>query len=476
MMQKTLTNYRLKAFCGCLLCLSLMCSIKAQNLRTAYFMKDAPYRMKSNPSLMPNRGYLYVPFVGSIYASASSSSLGFNDMIDLFSDKKFYNNESLMSRLSDRNKINVEQSTDLFAMGWYKGDNFWSINVGVRTDIGGEVSKSVFDFLRETDSETIDWSGKQYDLVGNNWDINSYAEVGLGYARAINEKLSVGAKFKVLLGAGNMKFRTNRIYISTHLPQDPNHILPEELASYHAQIKVDAQLEGSFKGWTLDENNQDPNNTYIDDVSFKGYGIAGVGGAVDLGVSYKPFRNVTLSASVLDLGFINWDKNSSVFAQAKEDIDYKGSDYPLTAEGLAQFSADASNFLDRVDHGDLLNLDLLRLSENEKRKRTTSLSSTVVLGAEYACFNDRLSFGALSTTRFLKPKTWSEVTLSTNFRPKKWFNLSLSYSLIQSHAQSFGIAMKLGPVLVGSDYVMLSNNSKSVNAFLGFFIPIGRTR
>ena len=57
---------------------------------------------------------------------------------------------------------------------------------------------------------------------------------------------------------------------------------------------------------------------YISDFEFesKDMGIAGYGFGIDLGASYKIMDNLTVSASILDLGFISWSKSSTQIANA----------------------------------------------------------------------------------------------------------------------------------------------------------------
>ena len=57
-----------------LLCFSL--SGQAQFLRTSYFMEGSSQRMQLNPALMPGRGYLNIPAIGSLNATVNSSSWG----------------------------------------------------------------------------------------------------------------------------------------------------------------------------------------------------------------------------------------------------------------------------------------------------------------------------------------------------------------------------------------------------------------
>ena len=57
-----------------------------------------------------------------------------------------------------------------------------------------------------------------------------------------------------------------------------------------------------------------------------------------------------------------------------------------------------------------------------------------------------------------------------------WFNIAASYSPIQAGGKSFGLALKLGALFLGTDYMYFGNSSKAVNAFIGLSIPLGKSR
>ena len=167
-------------------------------------------------------------------------------------------------------------------------------------------------------------------------------------------------------------------------------------------------------------------------------------------------------------------QGSTSVATAKGSMDYDGKDYALTPEGLEDFQRDAQDFMNRVEGGDVLNYEMLQLQkEDVVESRTTSLHSTVVIGAEYELLDKWLAIGALSTTRFTKPKTQTEITLSANIRPKSWLNAAISYSMIQSAGKSFGLAVKLGPLFIGTDYMFFGKSTKTVNGFVGISVPLG---
>lgn len=499
------------------LCVMLVCTcnVNAQFLRTSYFMEDSHYRMQLNPALTPSRGYFNIPVIGSVSATVGSTSLDYKDVIDIIDNgDDFYTNPKFLNRLKDKNHMNVNLSTEILSAGWFKGKNFWSFNVGVRTDIGASLTKSMFTFLNEMDALEDSWRSSAYDISGQKLDINAYTEVGFGYAREINKRLSVGVKVKGLLGIGNMNLRLNEVRMNANLPSDARidqymnmtindvnteakvNALRNEINGYHAKLAVDARLESSFKGLNLVE---EKDRNYISDIDFDSddLGIAGYGLGIDLGASYKLMDNLTVSASVLDLGFISWSKKSTQIANARASgIDIKGSTYtqgiptdpaiivanPQATLEIVQANADrlqndAQEYLDRIGGGDVLDYEMLQLRTEESTKsRKSSLASTVVVGAEYGLLNNKLGLGLLSTTRFMKPQTFSEITLSANYRPKSWVNMAVSYSIIQSAGKSFGLGLKLGPVFLGTDYMYLGKETKTISGFVGVSVPIGKRK
>ena len=486
----------------------LVCTLSAnaQFLRTSYFMEGTHYRQQLNPALTPTKGYFNLPVIGAVNATVGSTSLGYQDIIDIIDDgDDFYKSNDFMSRLKDKNKLNVNFSTEILSAGWYKGKNFWSFNIGLRTDIGANLTKNMFTFLNEMETVEENWRNSNYDISGQQLNINAYTEIGLGLSRQINSRLTVGARVKALLGIGNMELKLNRVAMSANLPSDQqinqwssesywNSMTPSQAAqaaqelkdkfnNYHANLTVGAELKSSFKGLELQE---EEGKDYVTDFDFDSgkLGIAGYGFGIDLGASYKILDNLTVSASVLDLGFISWSKSSTKIASANPDpIDIKGSTYanmvdpnnPNTVmNAVNQLQNDAQGYMDRVTNGDVLDYDMLQLEVSDaKESRKSRLASTLVLGAEYGFFNNKLAVGVLSTTRFVQPDALTELTFSANYRPKSWFNVALSYSAIQSAGKSFGLGLKLGPLFVGTDYMFLGKNSNSVNGFVGVSIPLG---
>ncbi|WP_462342059.1 DUF5723 family protein [Phocaeicola plebeius] len=442
---------------------------QAQYLRSSYFMEGTSARLQLNPGLQPTRGYFNVPIIGSFNMSASSNVLGTSDIIDLMdSGSDLYSNDKLFDRLKADNRLNVNLNTDILSFGWYRGKGFWSVNVGLRADFGAALAKDMFSMMRTMNGfalEDVAGTNQSYSLSNQTLNMKAYAEVGLGYSRRITEKLTVGGRVKVLLGLARAEMNINQFDLNLDVPNLRNYqddasrgeLSPSDWYgkgySYAADGNVITTLKGG--GMTFD------NNGMIDnfDLDAGDLGIAGSGFGIDLGASYKVWDNLTVSASILDLGFLKWKESETTVA---------------TVSGGDEVTINSENY-DRYIGGDFLSFERFDFEEGspEKVKTKTRLYSTLLLAGEYGLLNNKLSVGAMYTARFAEPKTLNELTFLATFRPKNWLNAAISYSPIQASGKSIGLAVKLGPLFVGTDYMFFGGNSKSVNGFLGISFPLG---
>lgn len=432
-------------------------TVHAQYLRTSYFMEGTSSRLELNPGLQPMRGYFNIPVLGSFNVGTSSNVLGINDIIDVLdSGEDIFLNDDLYSRLKSDNRLNVNLKTDVLSFGWYAGKGFWNVNVGLRADVGASIPQSMFEYLRRVNN-TEDINGSFSNM---NFNLIAYAEIGLGYSRQITEKLSVGGRVKVLLGIARAEMAVDNfdIYVDDALTNgDYTELNPYQT---YGSATVNARVSTTMKGGGL---SFDETTGQIDgfDIDGSNFGIAGAGFGIDLGASYKVWDNLTVSAAVLDLGFIKWKEGETTVA----------------APANGSFEVTGSNYQDFLD-GDFLSMDRFNFVQDKEAAEDTktTLASTVLLAGEYGLLDNKLSVGAIYTARFAEPKTLNELTFSATYRPKNWFNIAASYSPIQAGGKSFGLALKLGALFLGTDYMYFGNSSKAVNAFIGLSIPLGKSR
>ena len=435
--------------------------VPAQQLRTAYFMDKAPVRTYLNPALRPERGYINIPALGHTQVEFMSNSLSLDNILYpspsgsglvTFLDSRI-DADRLLRDLKERNNLGADLRIGVLGVGFYTGDAFWSVDLSARVSTGVTLPEGLFEFAKRGSG----YDGRIYDLKDMQVDANSFAELAIGYSRPVNDRLTVGGKVKILAGLVNsrMKFDKMRIQMS--------------------QERWEVEAEGSFdmnaNGLTIpDKTDEEDGSPYLDmnDIDLSPTGPCGYGGAIDLGVSYKLLDNLTLSGALIDLGFIDWSARNAVSGRSADRYSFTG--FELEGEG-------------ETNTGDFDKL--ARFRRVESRNHTTRLTTTLNLAGEYTILNDKIGFGLLSSTQFLTTSTFTELTLSANFRPIDWFSASVSYSFIHSKFDTFGIALNFSPswinFFVGTDYMFtritpqwVPVSQRSANLFLGLSIPLKR--
>ena len=460
----------------CVLALTAVAvTVNAQFLRTSYFIEGTQYRLQLNPALAPERGFVHLPGIGLANASIRSNSMSHSDVIEMIKNKAqsdYFTSDKFINSLKDMNNASITGGTDLLSVGWWQGEGFWTLSCGVKVDGYAVVPRDWFNFMRDRKQHKgVDFSDYTRQIGNEELNINAYTEIGVGYSRQLNDWLTVGGRVKGLLGMGNMNLTVREAVIKTRVEGlDPdfdwNNPDPEQLVNCRgeASFDMDAVFECSFEGLELHQNA----DGYIDDINFEAnhMGVAGLGAAFDAGVAFQVTRSLTLSAAITDLGFINWAKNCSQYAHSNtSDMNFTTDD----PTGMLYFA-------DVTGEGKVLNLDMLRLELDNSvvKSRKTNLTSALALGGEYKLADDRLSLGVLYTNRFVKPDNESELTLSANYHPSSLVDLAVSYSPVMCDGKAFGVAVKLGPLFIGSDYVFFNKDNKCGNVLVGLSIPLGK--
>lgn len=440
----------------------------AQQIRTAYFMDKATARTALNPAFRPDRGYVGIPVLGSLSVAYGSNGVSLdhllfqnNGRLVTFMDASVPDN--FLNNLKKNNQLNTEFSTKILSGGWYAGRGFWTVGVGVNATVSANVPKTLFEFMkRGTGLE-----GATYNIKNLHAYADSYVDLSVGYSRPINDRLTVGGTYKFLMGAGN-----SDVYLD-----EMNAVMNGDMWKITSRGRMAASAKGLMIENATDNNDQ----PYIDNFDYDSPGIAGFGSAIDVGASYKILDNLTVSAAVLDFGFISWSKGSTLRGISDGEFYFDGFDLPIGDQKGSSIQEQLDDMTDNIK-------DLVHFTEDPKhRGRTTMLRSTINVGGEYSILDNRLSFGLLSSTRFYKPKAYTELTVSVNYRPVEWFATTVSYSLIHSAFKTFGLALNFSPswinFFVGSDYMITKVTPQCVpikahasNLYFGLSVPLGKQK
>lgn len=444
--------------------------VSAQQLRTSYFMDKSIARLAMNPAFRPERGYVLIPGIGSLGTSYTSNGLSLDDVLFTRGDKLVtfldgsVDADDFLKRVRRNNQFNFDVATNLLSAGWFAGRGFWTADISVKGVTTLRAPKSLFEFMKKGNGE----SGQVYHIRDVNIYADSYLEAAVGYSRPVNKRLVVGGKLKFLTGIANIDASID------HLRAE----LFEDRWKITSSGRMNATMKGLSPTFGLDSRDQE----YIDDFDFDTPGAGGFGVAVDLGATYRLLPELTVSAALIDFGFIRWSGARTVSGRASGEFDFDGFDLAI-GDNQHDTPSMSDQFEQRKDE---LN-ELFHFRETAASGRTRMLRATLNLGAEYSIFSNTLGFGLLSSTRFYYPKAATELTASVNYRPLDWVSASLSYSFVHSDFKTFGWALNFSPSFIhffmGSDFMFtkvtpqfVPVSAHAMSAYVGIGIPLGRSR
>lgn len=446
-------------------------NILAQTLNSSYFLEGATFRHQLNPAFMGQRNYISIPLLGNINVG-TSSNVGLTDFIYKYNDPESkydlttfmsssVSREEFLGNLKTNNQINTNFGLTILSAGFHAWGGFNTIELGVKSNSSVNLPYELFNFMKTGMDQEI------YHIKDFAANSNNYVELALGHAHDINDRLTIGAKLKFLVGGANVDTKIDQMDV--------------ELTGDKWQIMANGTINTAVGGGYYKTKSENPGEITGFDVE-KNAGPAGYGAGVDLGATYKIGDNLILSASVLDLGFINW-KNSLKGATRNNE--------PFTFDGFNNIAVDPEdgdpNSVDEQFENMKDDLeDMTKFYDEGKVSRTTTLASTVNLGAEYLFFNKKMSLGALTTTHINKPYTWSQAMAALNMRPAKWLDASVNYSY-STFGSNLGWMLNIHPkgftFFVGSDRMItnvtpqyIPTNNFNTNICFGFNITFGRCR
>lgn len=401
------------------LCFGL--SLSAQVLRTGYFMEGYPFRHLMNPALKVESNYVSIPVLGNLYVE-TRGNVGLNNFLYPYDDGQlttFMNRrvdaDDFLKGLKRNNRIGADLNVTLFAAGFQAWGGFNTVDISVRSSVDANLPRGLFEFMK------LGMYEKQvsYEMGGLSLASDNYVQLALGHSRQLGETLRVGGKLKVLLGAGSARVKVDNMVV--------------QLAEDKWMVRAEGDMLVSVKGMQVATKSETgkvasnaPEADLVDWGSWKiaGAGLAGAGVAADFGVAYDWGDNFTVSASVLDLGFVSW-RHTVCAATSNEPWLFDGF------HDIAMTDNDADGDKPLEVQLEELGQDIEKYVSFHRTETAASrigmLGATVNLGVDYVFpLYDKLHFGLLSTMRIHGEYGWSEGRISANVFPLKWLDAGIS--------------------------------------------------
>jgi hypothetical protein len=431
-MKQIKVNYIL----GALIIVFSFGTVKAQQVaKIGYFMDHSTHKHLMNPALVPLRGYVSIPALGSVdFDLRSNLSLpqflypGSNGQLMTFLHEDV-TPQQFLSQLNPDNYLRLSQRLSILSAGAYFGSSFWTFEVASRVNAGLSIPYDFFAFLKKGMDNS---QGNRYEIRDLKVGADALVETSLGSSFIVAENIRVGVKGKVLIGAAKAVGGIDEMIID---------MKPDKwIVSSNGSIN----LYGAGLGFTKNADG------VVEGVEFASPGMSGMGFALDLGASWKPLDFLEVSAGLTDLGRITWKKNHNRVARAQGSVTFTG----IENISLDDDGSDEDPFKEISDQF----MELAQFKESTTTdKLSESLSPTLNIGAEAGVLDNKVSFGLLYTGRMIPGNTLNELTGVLNLRPIEHINLATSYTLIDGVQQSFGLALGINLVVanlfIACDYI-----------------------
>lgn len=304
----------------------------SQNKQILYNFTSVPQSLMTNPGSDVKYGWYFgVPLLSGISANVGSS--GFS-VYDLFADNSVDFNDKLRKVVfstSRNDKAAVNEQLEIFSGGFKLGDwqdegTYLSFGMYQELDVLAYVPK---DYAILTLDGNKDYLGKVFDIS----DLNARGELlsvfHLGIHKKLSEKLILGARGKIYSSIFNVSSTKNSGYFYTQ--QDENSI-------YEQVISSDIQVNMSGLTNYINDNSVNAKSDMVKKTLLGG----NLGLGLDLGLTYYPKKNIQLTASVIDVGFIRHTKEVENYTY-KGYYNYKG----LTPNFI--FNGTQENLVDEFD-------------------------------------------------------------------------------------------------------------------------------
>ncbi len=259
----------------------LVCfSLQAQQELSLYYLQNIQQGRHTNPALFPEKTVNFnLPVLPSIVFNFANSGFTYRDFIHgrPQDDSTMIDLDLAVSKLGPSNFIYAHTNVDILDLGIRIRKVFASLNVTEKVHFNFRYPFAFMNFFINGNAENI---GETID-IGIAMKAFHYREYGLGIAYK-HKNLQVGTKLKYLQGLANVSTGKNNVTLHT------------DESSYAITMNTDYLINTSGID-SFPENASE----YFLNFSNPGY-------AVDLGASYELNNKFTFSASVIDLGRIEW--------------------------------------------------------------------------------------------------------------------------------------------------------------------------
>lgn len=376
----------------------------AQVAGTQYFMNSLPQYVGNNPAFIPKYKFSLGLPGSMVDANYYNNGFTYNDFIENKDGRHVASLPRLSAAVPGKTYITANGQVDLFRLGIKIGNgSYLSLNSSVRGYSYSMIPKDAVALLADPNSI---YEGRTVNISPRT-DITSFWENSIGLAITPFNKVTLGARIKVLQGLTNANTIGAHASISTNTDD---------------HVTLAASMNARSSGM----------NTIKDKFRLSDY--AGNNGfAFDLGVTFKPIEKLTVAASLVDIGAIKWRADLTQYT-----LDPSRATYTYT-------KADVDKILNDDDGAGAI-VDTLKAKFKPVEARgsaySTMLPAKLLLSANYD-FGKNFSVGTMMFAERMMGRVSTGFTVGANKHFGKIVSTTFSYTVSNRSYNNFGAGLSL---------------------------------
>lgn len=287
-----------------------------QNKQVLYDFAELPQTLLLNPGAETNyKFHVGVPMLSGFSLELGSTGAVISDVFTIDNIPIQDKVTQVLNKLSTRDHVMFNTQIEVLNAGFRFDDKtYFSFGFYEEIDAFSYFPKDPIKLLTEGNSAYLN---KSFDFSQILYKVDVLGVLHFGASRKVNEKLTIGGRFKVYSSAVNMESSNNTGTFTTVL--GGNNIYSHYLDNINLNIRTSG---------IVGEDNE-----YIDNpATYAGNTFLGsnTGVGLDIGFTYHSSKQLEFTGSIVDFGFINHKENiktntavgNYVFEGVKSTYDY----------------------------------------------------------------------------------------------------------------------------------------------------------
>lgn len=377
-----------------------------------------------NPAILPSYSTsIGLPVLSGFNVNFGLNGLNLNTIKNSTDTSKYFSLPMFYNNLKGENiEIDINTNFEIFHVRFKSKNWFYGISLTSHVLTNLRLSK---EFVGLAANGNDFYAGKAWDVSSTKITTMAYNDLAFSMARNFN-RFNFGARAKMYQGIGIVQ--TTDFTLKLNQPQMPT---DDITVAAHGKLNTSGirLLMDSINGrkaTTSEKDDIDPSDPMAT--------LKNLGAGLDFGLTYDVSNRLTVGASIIDFGFINW--NNKV---VNYDVNNTNTKFEGISREQSQTAQNQTAYFDSLVY--------IISPKTTSNSFTTYMPWRFYLTGNYQ-FNRRNKMGAVIQGRYLQGDILPAYTLSFSHKFGRSFDLSTNYSIIGNGYANWGLGFvwKMGAV------------------------------